>query len=232
MHRYLSSSIISTLFYLCVGALIFYFFSVHKYSAEDIEIVKIERVCLSTITQKSEPIIEKEKIKEVEPEPKEIKEKPKPIKKEPIAKPTPKPDTKPTPDFEPIAEPTQKSTEHETKEIVTEQKNSVSTTTNNVPDIDMSEAKRELFIANLIQRINSNKSYPNSARRRSIEGSVEVEFTVLADGNVKNIEIISGQNIFAESTIEAIKNSFPVKIDDGLFVFPKKFKVDILYILK
>jgi len=54
----------------------------------------------------------------------------------------------------------------------------------------------------------------------------------LITGNVKNIEIISGQNIFAESTIEAIKNSFPVKIDDGLFVFPKKFKVDILYILK
>lgn len=227
MHRYLSSSIISTLFYLCVGALIFYFFSVHKYSAEDIEIVKIERVCLSTITQKSEPTIEKEKIKEVEPEFKQIKEKPKPI-----AKSTPKPDTKPIPNLEPIAEPTQKSTEHETKEIVAEQKDSVSPSTNNVPDIDMSEAKRELFIANLIQRINSNKSYPNSARRRSIEGSVEVEFTVLADGNVKNIEIISGQNIFAESTIEAIKNSFPVKIDDGLFVFPKKFKVDILYILK
>lgn len=232
MHRYLSSSIISTLFYLCIGALIFYFFSVHKYSAEDIKIVKIERVCLSTITQKSEPIIEKEKIKEAKPEPKQIKGKPKPIKKEPIAKSTPKPDTKSTPNLEPIAEPTQKSTEHETKEIVAEQKNSVPQSTNNVPDIDMSEAKRELFIANLIQRINSNKSYPNSARRRSIEGSVEVEFTVLADGNVKNIEIISGQNIFAESTIEAIKNSFPVKIDDGLFAFPKKFKVAITYILK
>lgn len=230
MHRYLSSSIISTLLYLCIGALIFYFFSVHKYSAENIEIVKIERVCLSTITQKSEPTMEKEKIKEIEP--KQIKEKPKPIKKEPIAKSTPKPDTKPIPNLEPIAELTQKLTEHETKEIVAEQKNSVSQSTNNIPDIDMSEAKRELFIANLIQRINSNKFYPNSARRRSIEGSVEVEFTVLADGNVKNIEIISGQNIFAESTIEAIKNSFPVKIDDGLFVFPKKFKVDILYILK
>lgn len=227
MHRYLSSSIISTLFYLCIGALIFYFFSVHKYSAEDIKIVKIERVCLSTITQKSEPTIEKEKIKEAKPEPKQIKE-----KKKPIAKSTPKPYTKPISNLEPIAEPTQKSTEHETKEIVAEQKDSVPQSTNNVPDIDMSEAKRELFIANLIQRINSNKSYPNSARRRSIEGSVEVEFTVLADGNVKNIEIISGQNIFAESTIEAIKNSFPVKIDDGLFAFPKKFKVAITYILK
>ncbi|MDP2894137.1 MAG: hypothetical protein Q8N78_07230, partial [Sulfurimonas sp.] len=73
MHRYLSSSIISTLLYLCIGALIFYFFSVHKYSAENIEIVKIERVCLSTITQKSEPTMEKEKIKEIEP--KQIKEK-------------------------------------------------------------------------------------------------------------------------------------------------------------
>lgn len=230
MHRYLFSSIISTLFYLCIGALIFYFFSVNKYSAEEIKIVKIERVCLSTITQKSEPTIEK--IKEAEPKPKQIKEKLKLIKKEPIAKSTPKPDTKPIPNLEPIAEPTQKSTEHETKEIIAEQKDSVSPSTNNIPDIDMSEAKRELFIANLIQRINSNKSYPNSARRRSIEGSVEVEFTVLANGNVKNIEIISGQNIFAESTIEAIKNSFPIKIDDGLFAFPKKFKVAITYILK
>jgi protein TonB len=226
MHRYLSSSIISIFFYLFIGSLFFYLFSVNKYNTQDIKIVKIERVCLSTITQKSEPIHEEEKINE--PAPKPIKERPKPIKKETIAKST----SNLEPSTQAVAEPIQESTKHETKEAVAAEKSTVSSTTNNVPSIDISEAKRDLFIADLIQRINNNKSYPNSARRRSIEGKVEVEFTVLADGGVENIDIISGQSIFAESTKEAIKNSFPVKIDKGLFTFPKKFKIDIMYILK
>ncbi|PNV82167.1 MAG: hypothetical protein C0627_11355 [Sulfurimonas sp.] len=96
----------------------------------------------------------------------------------------------------------------------------------------MMTAKRELFIAELIKRINSNKSYPRSARRRAIEGNIKVEFTITADGGVRDIKIISGHDIFKKSAIEAIENSFPVEIPKDIFHFPKKFKVDIVYILK
>jgi TonB family protein len=96
----------------------------------------------------------------------------------------------------------------------------------------MTEAKKQIFLADLIKRINSNKSYPHTARRRSVEGTVEVEFIIQADGNVKDIKLISGKRVFKESVLQAIKRSFPVNTDGVSFNFPKKFKIKIAYILK
>ena len=97
---------------------------------------------------------------------------------------------------------------------------------------DEKEVKRREFIAQLLEKINSNKSYPNSARRRGLEGEVDIRFTLLEDGNVKNIEILSGKSIFKKATIQAIQNSLPISVDDSLFDFPKGFKLKVTYSLK
>lgn len=92
--------------------------------------------------------------------------------------------------------------------------------------------KQDIFIANLVERINSNKSYPNMARRRAIEGSIEVKFKILSDGDVREIEIVNGKSVFKKSAVQAIDRSFPMKIDSKLFNFPKEFKITIIYVLK
>lgn len=97
---------------------------------------------------------------------------------------------------------------------------------------DVLKAKQDMFLANLVKRINSNKSYPNSARRRAIQGNIEMRFCVLKSGHVKDIDLISGRHIFKRSAIEAIEKSFPVNIDETLFNFPKEFKITIAYVLK
>ncbi|MBE0514868.1 energy transducer TonB, partial [Sulfurimonas sp.] len=177
---------------------------------------------LSTVTPKSEPKAVQE------PKPVEKKPEPKPIEPEPI-----EPKTEPIPEPGPIKEHTEDRVEKKVlpqPQQIKKQEN-ISNADTTLSD-DVTKAKRELFIANLIKRINSNKSYPRSARRRAVEGVVTVEFLILEDGNVKNINIVSGNTIFKKSAVSAIENSFPIDIEESLFHFPKKFKISISYILK
>ena len=92
--------------------------------------------------------------------------------------------------------------------------------------------KQKLFLAQLREAINKNKTYPNTARRRNIQGEVNVKFEILASGNVNNIQIIKGKSIFKKSIYNAIEDSFPMKIDKTLFNFPKEFSLSVNYILK
>lgn len=91
------------------------------------------------------------------------------------------------------------------------------------------EAKQNLFIEQLRERINKNKSYPMTARRRGIEGSIEMQFYLLHNGHVKDIRYISGKTLFEKSAIEAIQKSFPMDVDKKLFTFPKEFKIKLVY---
>jgi protein TonB len=93
-------------------------------------------------------------------------------------------------------------------------------------------ARQDRFLAHLAERINRNKSYPKSARRRGIEGSVKVGFQLSSDGNVGNITLISGKKVFEKSAFEAIAKSFPMEVDTAIFDFPKEFKVTLAYVLK
>ncbi len=106
------------------------------------------------------------------------------------------------------------------------------TKTQNKINHEVVQAKQDLFIKHLIHKINSNKSYPHTARRRGIEGLVDVKFKILSDGNVEDIKIISGRSIFKKSAIQAITRSFPISVKTSFFDFPREFKIKISYILK
>lgn len=235
MNRYLSSFIISAISYTFVGASLFYFFIIKK--DDKSEKCKIENIQKISFTVVSQPEEVEEKIEKIE-KPEEPKPLPKPIEKAPLPKPIEKkeppkpivqkePVTEPVKD-EPILEPTIKSEPQVQKQI----KEKVTPEIEKVVENDTKERDREIFIQNLIKRINDNKSYPQAARRRSIQDSVEVEFTILIDGNVNSIKVLSGHDIFEKSAMQAIENSFPIEVDKTLFDFPKKFKVKIVYILK
>ncbi|WP_324170695.1 energy transducer TonB [Sulfurimonas sp.] len=229
MNRYISSFIISSIFYLTIITGLIYFVSIDDSCKADVNIKATKRVCFSIVTQ---PETSKPKIE------KKTKPKKKP-KSKPKSKPKPKPKPKPKmlpvsvkeeliPELipEPIVEGTE-VVEEETKEVVepiTEAQNKI--------NHEVVQAKQDLFISHLIHKINSNKSYPNMARRRGIEGLVNVKFKILSDGNVEDIKIVSGRSIFKKSTIEAISRSFPVIVKDSLFDFPREFKINISYILK
>lgn len=218
MRRYLLSFIITSLLYVSAIASVVYMLNSDKnYDDKNVKAEKIQKVNFTIITQEEKPTVVKKKSK---PKPKIIKKK--------ILK-IPEPEQKPIKEQkkqEEIKEP-QKFQE----KIVKKQVVSTNTTDKKVC-ADKVKAKKELFITNLIKKINSNKFYPHTARRRGIEGSIEVGFNILIDGSVDNINMISGKKIFKKSAISAISKSFPVDVDLALFDFPKKFHIKIAYILR
>ncbi len=240
MHRYLSSFIISAIAYIAIIATMFYLFSKNDYTTKKVQ--KNNPKCVQF------SIIAPAKVKEIKPI-KEKKKKPKPKpkkkkKKKPPPKPKPKPIVKPEPIIqEPIVEPEpvieepiiEEILKEEIVEEVQEQEVVQTETISNIQqqiNQDMKEAKQREFLEHLIKRINSNKSYPNMARRRCVEGVVDVKFTILLNGNVGNIQIIEGKSIFKKATIQAIERSFPIEVDSSLFDFPEEFRVKIAYVLK
>jgi len=94
-----------------------------------------------------------------------------------------------------------------------------------------SATQKNRFLATVRRRINQNKSYPRIAKRRGIQGSVRVKFTILPGGNVGNISI-SGPKVFHSSARRAIKRSFPISTRNVPFSLPKTLNLTLRYQLK
>jgi len=81
-------------------------------------------------------------------------------------------------------------------------------------------------IAQALQRA---KSYPELARRRSIEGVVELSFTIKPSGDVEEVEAISKSQLLSKAAIESVhkaKGYFPLPLENVTI------KVPIVYRLK
>lgn len=244
MRRYLHSFLISSLFYSTLVAAIFYTVSADTYSYKKVQTENTASVRFSVVTAEvplPNPVVEEKpkiekKRKPKTHKPKIDKPKPKPksetaSKVDPKPLPQPQPELAPEPEQEPAQKP-EKETETTDEQKPAAQHMVANTQKKHCINRDEIKAKQNIFIADLIHRINKNKSYPRSARRRHVEGSVEVKFKVLADGNVKDIKVVSANRVFEESAMQAIHKSFPMKIDSSIFSFPKEFTINIEYILR
>lgn len=224
MNRYLSSFIISILIYISLfaGAIVI-FNEDDNFSDKDVD--KPNVICVSMVAQK---VTQKQPIKKIQKKKKTVK---KVVKEKELPKPK-----KTIPKTEIVKKELKKEevVEDETsvqEYVEVEKKQEVIATKKCTTNTDEIKAKQNIFFTKLRNRINENKSYPRSARRRGIEGSVEVKFNLCSDGNVKDIKFISGKNVFKKSIIEAIEDSFPIDVDKSLFSFPKEFKISVEYIL-
>lgn len=237
MNRYLNSFLITSVLYLSVFGIIVYEVSTDNYCDKKTVNEKSSRICFSVITPEA-PIKKDEPKEEQKPKKKIVKKVEKKVVKREIVQ------AKKEPVKEEIKQEVPK--EDEVQEVAKEQEEKTDTVAASTPNVqkvvntsvkktvdeDLVKAKQNRFIAHLVEKINSNKSYPNAARRRYVQGNVEVEFHVLADGTVKYIKLLSGKKIFKESTLEAIAKSFPIDVDKSLFNFPKEFRITIAYVLK
>jgi len=81
-------------------------------------------------------------------------------------------------------------------------------------------------IAQALQRA---KSYPELARKRSIEGVVEVSFTIKPTGEVESVEATSSSQLLSNAAIESVhkaKSYFPLPLENVTI------KVPMIYHLK
>ena len=81
----------------------------------------------------------------------------------------------------------------------------------------------------IIQALQRAKAYPELARKRSIEGVVEVSFTIKPTGEVEEVEATSSSKILSASAIESVHKAkvyFPHPLENVTI------KIPINYILK
>ena len=121
-------------------------------------------------------------------------------------------DEKPQQEIADISEPqTEQATQEETPTETKPQQDMSQVVNNLTASIVTQPAGKPLaeYRSQVIDKINANKRYPNTARRRGIQGDVVVKFTIADDGNVIDLECLGDTKILSRSACEAIKKSLP-----------------------
>ncbi|AKF24091.1 hypothetical protein YH65_00715 [Sulfurovum lithotrophicum] len=237
-HRNLVSFIITTLLY----ALLFggYFYLMRTYiiadqAAQDSAI----QLCLSEFVPEvvpeaqeaeEEPVVEEEPEPEPEPEP-IVKEEP--VVEKVIPEPV-KPKVLPVPE---VKKPKPKKKEIKKKKKVKKKKVRTRTAQSSRVGVKRrgsghaSVSQKNRFLSTVRQRINQNKSYPRIAKRRGMQGSVKVRFTILSNGHVGNISI-SGPKVFHSSARRAVEKAFPLSTKHIPVSLPKTVNLTLRYQLR
>jgi protein TonB len=175
-----------------------------------------QKISFTIVSQKPQPKLEQKVVE-------------KPIEKvieQPIIKPKPIPTkTKPIEKQEPTPIQQTPVVKEEVKQVpVIEQQVAQAS------KVDTNAIKEE-FLKNIKININKNKVYPQRAVSRGIEGIVDVNFKLSANGTISDI-IIEGHNIFKSSIEDALSKSFPVSIPKELNMFPMVINFQIAFNLK
>ena len=142
-----------------------------------------------------------------EPEP-ETRPKPKP----PPPPPEPKPEVRKKPLPDPVIEPPPTITAvAETTELIEEQ---IATSDYVEAPVDRPalarvalENERESYLLRLLAHIDHHKFYPRIARRRGVEGEIQVAFYLRKDGSISNLQITGGSKVLRKAAKEAVQQS-------------------------
>jgi protein TonB len=179
----------------------------------------IEEPVVPEPVEEPEPVVEKEPepVQEVEPEPIVEKETITPVKKVAKKEDTPK-----------------KKLEKKKQEVKKKEKKKKKITTQRHVSRKQNASSRaqvDRFWTTLRKKIDRKKSYPRIAKKRRMEGTVEVKFTILRNGNVGMITV-SGPKIFHASAKKAVRNAFPINVKHAPISLPTSINLPIRYQLR
>ncbi len=83
------------------------------------------------------------------------------------------------------------------------------------PKPDLTAAKRSFF-ASLRTSIQSHLRYPTAARRRGMEGEIDVRFTLANDGTINTISVQRGEAIFHNAVKTAVSSASGIDVPKNL----------------
>lgn len=87
---------------------------------------------------------------------------------------------------------------------------------------------RQRFLEKLFAHIEAHKYYPGVARRRRLQGKVQVSFTMLANGTYRDLRIGGGPKLLQAAAEKSLKRSLPLPLPKGEVAMPLElsFKID------
>ena len=251
-HRHFISYFSTSLIYLLMISLFFYAQNHYLVSTQKIEdktmqlcmcsfqpevvtaVEQMEQEEIEEVTEIEKPIVEEEPVVEEKPvvEPEIIKE-PTP-EKEPEVKeePTPEPVVQkviPKPIVKEVKKKPKPKAKKKTRKKTAKKKQRRQKASSRRANI--SSAQKNEFLASIRAKINKHKSYPRIAKKRGMQGTIKVEFTILKNGNVGNISV-RGPKVFHRSARNAVKRAFPVNVKNAPIKLPKSVNITLRYQLR
>jgi len=230
--RHFTAYTITAVVYLAIVFAIYYSQAHHFVSSEESK-EKVIQMSLSTFV----PEVPKEIIEEVIEEPvvePEVKEEPivevvepEPIIEKVVEKPVIKKVIK-----EPklIKKPKKKVVKKKTKKKLKKRKK-IKQTSRAKKSTKRKKSKANKTWPELQARINKNKMYPRIAKKRRMEGSVEIKFTISSTGNVKILSQ-KGRKMFYKSARRAVEKSFPINPIKAPIELPSTITLKLHYVLR
>jgi protein TonB len=78
-----------------------------------------------------------------------------------------------------------------------------------------------------LERIRAHRRYPELARRRGLEGTVTLTFTVAADGSVGGLRVKRGVDpMLDDAALEAVREAAPLPAALGFVEVELDFRLD------
>ena len=240
-HRNTLSFLLTTLLYASLFGS--YFYMIHSYVVRDlaaqnsvIQLSLTEFVPDVIPPEEEEVVTDETPVEEIEEEVPEVL--PEPVIEEKIPEPvTPKVLPKPLHKKEKPPRKKPKKIDKPKKKKVKKRKRKTHSAVNRHRGVKRqgsghaSVAEKNRFLARVRQRINHNKSYPRMAKKRGMQGSVNVRFTILRNGNVGHISV-RGPKMFHSSARKAIQRSFPISTKGVPVRLPKTVNLTLRYQLR
>ena len=247
-NRHFISYFITTLVYIASIGLFFYAQNHYLVSSKKSEEKSIQ-LCISSFQPASVEQVEQEEVEEVKEIEKPIEEEEPVVEEEPTVEPEvikeTIPEKKPEVKEEVVPEPVvpkpvvkevkkkpevKKKTKKKVVKKKTAKKKQVRQKASS-RSVKRSQAEKNQFLANIRAKINKHKSYPRIAKKRGMQGTVKVKFTILSNGNVGNISV-SGPKVFHKSARNAVKSAFPVNAKNAPIALPKSINITLRYQLR
>ena len=243
--RHSSSFFFSFLFHTFLAVMIIFAYrNMPSFKVEKEKKVCVKLSCVvakKTVVAKKQPQPKKKIIKKIKPKPKPKPKKIHKLKHKPKHKLKPKKSkpVKTVPVVMPIKKEPIKKIEPEVKKTmpdkVVEEVKEVEEITDAVeenPHAKQEQMQKEYMqnhLAKIVKLLQDNLYYPRSARKRGIVGKVVVEFKLLRDSNVENIEVISSKReILSRSaikTIQSLSGKFPKPEEDLVIKVPIEYRL-------
>ncbi|MES9972315.1 MAG: TonB family protein, partial [Candidatus Thiodiazotropha sp.] len=145
------------------------------------------------------------------------------IKPKPKAKPKIKKKVRTKPIPKPVVVETEPVTLPEEKQVVTRPP---------PPRVQPKVDLREQFLAQLLAMIEAKKHYPTVARRRNLEGKIQVSFNLSCDGKVSKLSIKGPHSLLRKATSKAIDAAQPLPLPPSEIECPMPVHYAMAYTLE
>jgi protein TonB len=93
------------------------------------------------------------------------------------------------------------------------------------------EKERQLYLHKLVAHIESFKYYPRAARKRSLEGDVNVSFMLLDDGYYVQLKLDGEHSLLVKATRSAMESAAPLPSPPEGIILPRRFEFTMSYSL-